>query len=225
MKKTSLTRALLIAGVMAAAGGMAQADAIFYPDGTHVELGANGVESGLASAVLARSSWTAPDSITLAALGVTADQNAPVIAASDDMDGTVLASSDLGVDATTLGAGPVRTTTTTVVTTTPVYVFPNIDFDPHTVLLQPHPMLSHIRSMDMDRTAAATFNTPTRAGEASTMTSGAPNLVTDNPVAINSGLPAVEVQPNTTELGAGSRIISQCSDSAMSTGNCSFVAP
>jgi hypothetical protein len=32
----------------------------------------------------------------------------------------------------------------------------------------------------MDRSAAATFNTPTRAGEASTMTSGAPNVLTDN---------------------------------------------
>jgi hypothetical protein len=28
--------------------------------------------------------------------------------------------------------------------------------------------------------AAATFNTPSRAGEASTMTGGAPNMVTDN---------------------------------------------
>ena len=38
MKKTSLTKALFVAGAVALAGA-AQADAIFYPDGTVVELG------------------------------------------------------------------------------------------------------------------------------------------------------------------------------------------
>ena len=38
MRKTSLTRALFVAGAVALAGA-AQADAIFYPDGTVVELG------------------------------------------------------------------------------------------------------------------------------------------------------------------------------------------
>ena len=33
---------------------------------------------------------------------------------------------------------------------------------------------------DASRQAAATFNVPARAGEASTMTGGAPNMVTDN---------------------------------------------
>jgi len=46
MKKTSLTRALLVAGAMAVAGiGAAQADAIFYPDGTSVDLGPTGADN------------------------------------------------------------------------------------------------------------------------------------------------------------------------------------
>jgi len=46
MKKTSLTRALLVAGTLAVAGlGAAQADAIFYPDGTMVNLGPNGADN------------------------------------------------------------------------------------------------------------------------------------------------------------------------------------
>lgn len=203
MKKTSLTRALFVAGVMAMAGTMAHADAIFYPDGTHVELGANGVESGLADAVLARSPSTAPDRTTLASLGVTADQS--IVMASAPMfddEGNPIASTQVAVvDTRTLGAGPAATTSTTV-TTRPVYVFPSIDWDRSTVLSQPHPMMSHLRDFPGDRSAAATFDTPTRAGEASTMTSGAPNLVTDNEV-VTSVPPAVVV-PNTTVLGAGS---------------------
>ena len=46
MKKTSLTRALLVAGGLALAGiGAAQADAIFYPDGTMVNLGPTGADN------------------------------------------------------------------------------------------------------------------------------------------------------------------------------------
>lgn len=197
MKKTSLTRALFLAGVMAVAGGMAQADTIFYPDGTRVEMGENAVESGLADSVLARSSSTAPDSDSLLAMGVLASQDSTVIASSDDSS----------IDTTVLGAGPSnlsRTTTTTVTTTSPVYVFPNINFDRDVVLSQPHPMMSHIRSMEMDnfdRMAAATFDSPTRAGEASTMTTGAPNLVTTNDSVAT--VPPTLVVPDTTSLGAG----------------------
>jgi hypothetical protein len=196
MKKTSLTRALLVAGVMAAAAGMAQADAIFYPDGSHVELGVNAVESGLADSVLARSSTTAPSRDDLLAMGVLADQSSSSMIASSD---------DYSVDTTTLGAGPARRmTTTTVTTTTPVYVFPNINFDRSTVLADPHPMISHARMMDnMDRTAAATFDTPSRAGEVSTMTSGAPNLVTTNETVASVPPPLVD----TTSLGAGPAVI------------------
>lgn len=140
MKKTSLMRALFVAGVMAAAGGMAQADAIFYPDGTRVEMGENAVESGLADTVLASSATTAPDSDSLLAMGVLASQDSTMIASSDEST----------IDTTVLGAGPsdmTRTTTTTVTTTSPVYVFPNINFDRSAVRSQHHPMMSHLRPM------------------------------------------------------------------------------
>ncbi|GAB3764315.1 hypothetical protein GCM10028796_19090 [Ramlibacter monticola] len=188
MKKTSLTRALFVAGVMAVAGGMAQADAIFYPDGTHVELGGSNL----------------------------------VLSSDDTMDTTVL------------GAGPApRTTYTTVTTTTPVYVFPNINWDRATVLSSPHPMMSSVRSLEMDRTAAATFDVPSRAGEASTMTSGAPNLVTTNesvaslppPVLIPETsvaiIPPAVVIPETTSLGAGPSFLSGNADA----GTCGTSMP
>ena len=67
--------------------------------------------------------------------------------------------------------------TTTVVTREYVYVQPNADWDRAVVIGQMHnPHL--VRG---DRTAAAaTFDVPARAGEASTMTGGAPNAVTSN---------------------------------------------
>jgi hypothetical protein len=199
MNKTSLTRALFVAGVLAFAGSMAQADAIFYPDGTHVELGANGVENGMANTVLARSPSTAPDMQTLTAMGLS-DQSAPMLALNDDFDSSP--------GTTVLGAGPAVTRTETVVTTTPVYVFPNINFDRTTVLSQPHPMMSQSRSLDMDRTAAATFNSPTQAGEASTMTAGAPNQQTTNtPGSESFALSPPVLLPNTTVLGAGPSVI------------------
>jgi hypothetical protein len=139
MKKSSLS--LLAAGVMAVAG-MAHADAVFYPDGTVVELGDNGAD-------------------TLA------------IDSSTRMN-----------DTTVLGAGP--STSTAVVTTAPlqyVYVQPNINWDRTTAMTQLHgnAHLMHRGLNGHQRTqAAATFNVPARAGEASTMTGGAPNMVTDN---------------------------------------------
>jgi hypothetical protein len=142
MKKMSLS--LLAAGVMAVAG-MAHADAIFYPDGTMVELGPNGADN--------------------LALG-----------SSDSLSMN---------DTTVLGAGP-ATTTTTVTTVTPVveyvYVQPNIDFDRNTAKAQMHGNyhLMHRGDAKMRHQAAATFDVPARAGEASTMTGGAPNMVTDN---------------------------------------------
>ena len=182
MNKTSLTRALFVAGALAVAGGMAQADVTSYPDGTRVEL------------------------------------------------------SESSIDTTTLGAGPSalpRVTTTTVTTTTPVYVFPNIDWDRSTVLLQPHPMMSSARSFELDRTAAATFDVPTRAGEASTMTSGVPNLVTSNEsvavlpapvVTTNESIavvPSTVVVPNTSALGAGPSTLSD----PVNPTNCGSSAP
>ena len=136
MKKMSLS--LFAAGVMAAAG-MAHADAVFYPDGTVVELGATGADT------------LALDSMTR-------------------------------MDTTVLGAAPA----TTVVTTTPlqyVYVQPNINWDRGTAMAQIHSnahLLRHGVGEKQRHQAAATFNVPARAGEASTMTGGAPNVVTDN---------------------------------------------
>lgn len=142
MKKMSLS--LLAAGVMAVAG-IAHADAIFYPDGTMVDLGPTGADN------LALSS---SDSLSMN-------------------------------DTTVLGAGP-ATTTTTVTTVTPtveyVYVQPNINFDRATAMSQMHSNyhLMHRSDARMRHQAAATFNVPARAGEASTMTGGAPNMATDN---------------------------------------------
>lgn len=48
MKKTTLTRALFVAGAMALAGA-AHADAIFYPDGTMVDLGSDTALEQMAS--------------------------------------------------------------------------------------------------------------------------------------------------------------------------------
>lgn len=141
MKKISLS--LLAAGVMAAAG-LAHADAIYYPDGTVVQLGPNGA-----------------DHMTM--------------------------SSSSGMDTTVLGAGP--STATTVTTVTPaveyVYVQPNINFDRATAVAQLHrnEHLMH-RDSNVRHQAAATFNVPARAGEASTMTGGAPNVSTDNEMVV-----------------------------------------
>lgn len=81
-----------------------------------------------------------------------------------------------------LGAAPSVHTTTiypshTVVTTHPshVYVQPHVQASPDTVVTVP------FSPMVVDRhQAAATFNVPARAGEASTMTGGAPNVSTNN---------------------------------------------
>lgn len=73
-------------------------------------------------------------------------------------DGTVW------VDTTVLGAAPAGVSGPVFVT--PVYVMPQ-GYAPQI-------------SEQTRRQAAATFNVPARAGEMSTMTGGAPNMVTDN---------------------------------------------
>jgi hypothetical protein len=143
MNKTSLTRALFVAGAIGLAGA-ANADAIFYPDGTMVELGEGGAE------VLALDS-------------------------------------DTSIDTSVLGgpAATVTTTTTTTVvpTTTYEYVQPNINFDRNAVVAQLHHHRGTVAGthvMGNRHAAAATFDVPARAGEVSTMTGGAPNMVTSN---------------------------------------------
>ena len=152
MKKFSLT--LLAAAAMSVAG-LAQADGISYPDGSMVELSDS-------------------DSVTLSS---SSELDTSVLGGPSS---EILASDDSPIDTTTLGAGP-STRTTTVTTTQYVYVQPNIDFDRATAMTQMRSNAHLMRDRRaMDRSAAATFNTPTRAGEASTMTGGAPNMVTDN---------------------------------------------
>ncbi|RYF13275.1 MAG: hypothetical protein EOO30_21580 [Comamonadaceae bacterium] len=149
MKKTHLTRALFVAGAVALAGA-AQADAIFYPNGTMVELGENGAD---------HLAWN--DDGTLRTAGM--------------------------VDTSVLGgpAAMTSTTVTTVPTVEYVYVQPNIHFDRHAVRAQiDHPPVAMTSDTRVLGAGPAhddkTFNVPARAGEASTMTNGAPNLVTSN---------------------------------------------
>jgi hypothetical protein len=152
MKKFSLT---LLAATAMAVAGLAQADGASYPAGKVVELSDS-------------------DSLTLSSSSST---DTSVLGGPSS---EILASDDSPIDTTVLGAGP-TTRTTTVTTTQYVYVQPSIDFDRATAMTQMRSnahLMRHGRMMD--RSAAATFNTPTRAGEASTMTGGAPNVVTDN---------------------------------------------
>jgi hypothetical protein len=181
MKKSSLS--LIAAGVMAVAG-LAQADVIFYPDGTSVELGPNGADSlalsspsdttvlgagpSMMSSHSIASSCQAGDSSCLDSQGMVTAFN------DDNLDHSMSSS---GIDTTVLGAGPA---TSTVTTTQYVYVQPNINWDRSTAMTQLHSNAHLMHHGRMDRTAAATFNTPTRAGEMSTMTSGAPNALTNN---------------------------------------------
>lgn len=143
MKKLSLS---LLAAASMAVAGIAQADAIFYPDGTVVELGETGAD-------------------TLAL--------------------------DSSMDTTVLGAAPSSMTVTTVQSPL-VYVQPNINWDRTTAMTQmrTNSHLVHnggLVSQQQRTQAAATFNVPARAGEASTMTGGAPNATTDNaPLVVGS---------------------------------------
>ena len=146
MKKLSLS---LLAAASMAVAGIAQADAIFYPDGTVVELGETGADS------------LALDS-----------------------------SMDTSIDTTVLGAAPSSMTVTTVQSPL-VYVQPNINWDRTTAMTQlrsnPHLVHNGVVSQQQRTQAAATFNVPARAGEASTMTGGAPNATTDNaPLVVGS---------------------------------------
>lgn len=143
MKKLSLS---LLAAASMAVAGIAQADAIFYPDGTVVELGEYG---------------------------------------ADDL------ALDSSMDTTILGAAPSSMTVTTVQAPL-VYVQPNINWDRTTAMTQmrTNSHLVHkggLVSQQQRTQAAATFNVPARAGEASTMTGGAPNATTDNaPLVVGS---------------------------------------
>ena len=53
---------------------------------------------------------------------------------------------------------------------------------------------------DTSRQAAATFNVPARAGEASTMTGGAPNMVTDNNAMVPGSFSLAPVPPGVAPI-------------------------
>lgn len=107
MNKMSLAKALLCAGVVVLAG-VANADAIFYPDGSSVNLSDNAVETGLTNQILALSPDTAPNGVALASLGI------PQSAVPD------VALVDTTITPTTvLGAGPVVTTSRLVTVPVP----------------------------------------------------------------------------------------------------------
>jgi hypothetical protein len=101
------------------------------------------------------------------------ESGADILAAEES--GSDMLAMDSSIDTSVLGAAPAVVTTHTY-----TYVQPNINWDRNTAMTQ----LRHHRSVMghqfNDRSAAATFNVPSRAGEVSTMTGGAPNMVTDN---------------------------------------------
>jgi hypothetical protein len=145
---TKMSLSLLAAGVMAVAS-VAQADAIFYPDGTMVELGDTGAD-------------------TLA------------LTSSDSLSwgyGYGSMAMDSSIDTSVLGAGPAVSTIPSVEY---VYVQPNINFDRSVAVSQMHSHRMVQRDSHVRHQAAATFDVPARAGEASTMTGGAPNMLTSN---------------------------------------------
>lgn len=139
MTKITLPRALIAAGVLAAAG-IAQAQTYDVP-----------LQAGEASTM----THGAPNLVT-------------------DNPGT-----------TTMGAAPATVTTYTYTTTYPVvttYSAPVAVYSPPAVSYAPDTVVTYVHRPDVvSRTAsAATYNVPSRAGEASTMTGGAPNMSTDN---------------------------------------------
>jgi hypothetical protein len=139
MTKTSLSRALLLAGVVAAAG-VAQAQTYDVPQ-----------QAGEASTM----THGAPNLVT------------------DNQHATHV-----------MGAAPATVTTYTYTypaVTTYSYPAPVVSYGVPPSYV-PDTVVTYVdRPEVVSRTAsAATFNVPSRAGEASTMTGGAPNLVTDN---------------------------------------------
>jgi hypothetical protein len=91
-------------------------------------------------------------------------------------------------DATVLGAGAMTHPATQVSRTEYVYVQPNIHWDRFIAQrqLRSNSHLGYGLDDQTRKQAAATFNVPARAGEASTMTGGAPNVATDNQLIVGS---------------------------------------
>lgn len=160
MNKPSLSRTLLLAGVVAVAG-VAQAETFDSPQ-----------QAGEASTM----THGAPNLVTT---------NSPY------PDGTVV------VDTTVLGAAPATVVTYpgTVTTTT----YPVATYGTTTYYTYPATHLWPSTRHDQRHAAAGTFDVPARAGEASTMTGGNPNALTDNhgmPTVVGSVVVPVTSVPN-----------------------------
>lgn len=165
MTKLSLSRALMLAGLVAAAG-VAQAQTYDVPQ-----------QAGEASTMTSG----APNQLTT---------NSPY------GDNTVV------IDTSVMGAAPATHVVTTTTYSGPVVTYQTPMLPHHySAYTLPAPIVNNadtvitgVYSPDVvSRTqAAATFDVPARAGEASTMTGGAPNMVTDNRIVLgNSGYTTV----------------------------------
>jgi len=90
-----------------------------------------------------------------------------------------------------VGAAPATVTTYTYTTTYPVVTYsapaPVVTYAPPVVSYVPDTVVTQVHRPDVVSRSgpAATFNVPSRAGEASTMTGGAPNMATSNDFVIN----------------------------------------
>ncbi|HEX2544117.1 MAG TPA: hypothetical protein VHL79_04530, partial [Ramlibacter sp.] len=176
MKKFSLS---LLAAASMAVAGLAQADVIFYPDGTSVELSDSGSEqlaleseSSIDTTMLGAGSsslqsWTHSvssgvstgscpqgNSMCLESQGMVTGFNDQGVSS----EGSMVA--DSGLDTTVLGAGPAASSTLS--TQQFVYVQPNINWDRATAKSQVHSNAHLMNRHHMDRSAGATFNSPTR---------------------------------------------------------------
>ena len=94
------------------------------------------------------------------------------------------------IDTRVLGAAPATVTTYGTPT---YYTLPGTT----TWYVNPPVVLGHpVTEYELSHRSAATFDVPTRAGEASTMTGGAPNLITNNhssPVVVGTVVPVVPI--------------------------------
>lgn len=162
MQKTSLTKALMIAGALAVAGvGVAQAETFDSPTQAgemstmtngQPNMETNNIGVPASTTYVYDYGYTTPSTTVLGAGPVTTYDYS------------------YSNPTAVLGAGPATVTTYT-------YTYPA-----STVYVTPAPMVgSRYDSYGvMHDGASETSNVPQRAGEASTMTNGAPNLVTNN---------------------------------------------
>ena len=160
MKKTPLARALLVAGALAAAGGLAQAETYDSPQQAGE---ASTMTNGAPNLETTNSPYGHGNTVVITHPAVVAVSPAPVHQSWYY---------PAGVQTHVLGAGPAH--------------------DPHG---------SDVFSV---RGSPETSNVPLRAGEASTMTGGAPNVSTNNFPAGSHSVTTVTTSANAVSLGSTS---------------------